>query len=76
MWPLIDGGALADPESLDFPAVATGSRRVQVEPRAVRMRTTLDAVDVGSGQQIEQIRGQARLQLHCGAFAADSAGSQ
>ena len=39
------------------------------------MGTALDVLDVGSGEEIEQIGGQSRQQLRHGALAAGRAGS-
>jgi hypothetical protein len=52
------------------------ARRIQIQPGAVRVRTPLDVLDIGSGQQIEQIRGQAGQKLRWGAFSAHGPGSQ
>jgi hypothetical protein len=74
---------LAGSEGLDLGAVAAGAhpapmpilrtRRVQVETRAPRVGATFDPLHIGSGEKIEQVRGQAREQLRCGALAASSA---
>jgi hypothetical protein len=39
------------------------------------MSATFDVLEVGSGEQIEQIRGQASEQLRCGALATSRSGS-
>jgi hypothetical protein len=34
-----------------------------------------DALDVGSGEEVEHLRGQAREQLRCGALTVSNSGS-